>query len=54
MLGFEAEAARERSEGVPFLFGSDYEAPFGSFSGSLPGVELMSGSGVMERHDALW
>ena len=54
VLRFESEAARKRSEGVPYLFGSDYEAPFGSFSGSLPGVELVSGSGVMERHDALW
>ena len=54
VLRFDAESARERSEGVPYIFGSDYEAPFGSFSGSLPGVELMSGSGVMERHDALW
>ena len=54
VLGFEPEAARERSEGVPWLFTSDYEAPFGSFSGSLAGLELASGSGVMERHDALW
>ncbi len=54
VLGFEAEASRAHSEGVPHVFASDYEAPFGSFNGSLGGVELASGSGVMERHDALW
>lgn len=52
-LLFEAEGGRAHREGVPF-FSSDYEAPFGTFSGSLPGVELESGLGVMERHDAVW
>jgi len=54
VLTFEPEAARAHSEGVPHLFGSDYEAPFGTFAGSVEGIELARGSGVMERHDALW
>ena len=34
---------------------SDYSAPFGSFSGTLPGgVELATGLGVMEHHRARW
>ena len=53
-LRFAAEGGRARSEAVGPLFRSDYEAPFGSFAGSLAGVELAAGLGVMERHDALW
>jgi hypothetical protein len=53
-LRFAPEGARARSEKVPLLFSSDYEAPFGTFSGSLAGIELASGLGVMERHDAVW
>ena len=34
---------------------SDYEQPFGTFRGTLPGgVELAEGYGVMERHTAVW
>lgn len=54
VLSFEAEASRAHGEGVPFVFRSDYEAPFGSFAGSLAGIDLAHGAGVMERHDALW
>jgi hypothetical protein len=37
------------------LVRSDYRQPFGSFSGALPGgIELESGYGVMEWHDARW
>jgi hypothetical protein len=37
------------------LVRSDYRQPFGSFSGALPGgIELDSGYGVMEWHDARW
>jgi hypothetical protein len=53
-LGFVAEAERSRSErwGV---FASDYRAPFGTFSGTLPGGhELALGLGVMEWHRARW
>ena len=53
-LRFAAEGTRAHREVVPFLFRSDYEAPFGTFSGSLGGVELEAGLGVMERHDAVW
>ncbi|CAN5499354.1 hypothetical protein BH20ACT15_BH20ACT15_12800 [soil metagenome] len=53
-LSFEPEAARARTEGFPLVYRSDYEAPFGSFAGSLGGIELARGTGVMERHDALW
>ena len=32
-----------------------YRQPFGTFAGTLPGgVELESGLGVMEFHDAHW
>ena len=53
-LAFAPEAGRQRSDRIPLLFSSDYEAPFGTFSGSLAGVELAEGLGVMERHDARW
>jgi Protein of unknown function (DUF2804) len=53
-LRFAAEGTRAHREVVPFLFRSDYEAPFGTFSGSLGEVELEAGLGVMERHDAVW
>ena len=34
---------------------SDYEQPFGTFHGTLPGgLELAEGYGVMERHVAVW
>ncbi len=53
-LRFTAEAQRARRDDL-WIFASDYRQPFGSFSGSLPGgVELASGCGVMERHEARW
>ena len=34
---------------------SDYEQPFGTFTGELPGAgPLAEGWGVMERHDVRW
>jgi hypothetical protein len=37
------------------VLSSDYTAPFGAFSGTLPGgVRLASGLGVMEHHRAKW
>ena len=39
---------------VALLARSDYEAPFGSFSGSLNGLPVDSALGVMEAHDAVW
>ena len=53
-LRFDGEAIRERHENLG-LFRSDYVQPFGTFRGSLPGVErLRSGFGVMERHEVRW
>jgi hypothetical protein len=53
-LRFAARAERARSDELR-IFASDYRQPFGSASGALPGgVELASGSGVMERHRARW
>jgi Protein of unknown function (DUF2804) len=53
-LRFHAEAERSRSENL-VIFKSDYRAPFGTFSGALPGgVALAHGLGVMEHHRALW
>jgi hypothetical protein len=53
-LCFIAEAVRRRSENLVILR-SDYTAPFGTFSGALPGgVRLASGLGVIEHHRARW
>ncbi len=53
-LRFRAEAERARSENL-LLVKSDYRAPFGSFSGTLPGgVALARGYGVVEHHRASW
>ncbi|HXD56168.1 MAG TPA: DUF2804 family protein [Solirubrobacteraceae bacterium] len=53
-LRFAAEAERSRSDNL-LLVRSDYRAPFGTFSGTLPGgLELASGRGVMEWHRARW
>ena len=53
-LRFTAEATRARRENL-ILLRQDYEQPFGTFAGSLPGAgELREGWGVMERHDVYW
>jgi len=53
-LRFTAEATRARRDNL-LLLRSDYEQPFGTFSGTLPGgIELATGLGVMERHDVRW
>ena len=53
-LLFHAEAERSRRENL-LILASDYRAPFGTFSGTLPGgIELSSGRGVMEHHRARW
>jgi hypothetical protein len=45
----------ERSRDDNFLvFRSSYRHLFGEFSGSLDGIELAEGLGVMEQHDAVW
>jgi len=53
-LNFTAETTRTHHEGIPLLARSDYEAPFGTFTGSLNGLPLESALGVMEAHDAVW
>ena len=53
-LRFSARATRARRERL-VLMASDYEQPFGTFSGAVPGAgELREGWGVMERHDVSW
>ncbi len=53
-LRFSAEAERSRHDDF-LILASDYRAPFGSFSGTLPGgIELARGYGVMEHHRARW
>ena len=53
-LRFEPVAVRAARENY-LVIRSDYEQPFGTFSGSLPGAgELREGWGVMERHDVRW
>ena len=48
----EAERARTEKRG-PISY--SYRQPFGTFTGTLPGgLELASGLGVMESHDARW
>ena len=53
-LRFAPEAERSRSENL-LIVSSDYRAPFGSFSGTLPGdIALAGGLGVVEHHRARW
>jgi hypothetical protein len=53
-LRFLAEAQRSRHDEL-LIVGSDYRAPFGTFSGTLPGgAPLAHGLGVVEHHRARW
>jgi len=52
-LDFDSESAHSRDDNY-LLIRSRYRHRFGSFSGSLAGLDLASGLGVMEEHDALW
>ena len=53
-LRFAPEAERSRRENL-LLVRSDYRAPFGTFSGKLPGgIELTHALGVVEHHRARW
>jgi hypothetical protein len=53
-LRFSSEAVRARRENL-LVVRSDYEQPFGTFSGELPVAGLLrEGWGVMERHDVRW
>ena len=54
VLRFNAEAERARRENL-LIVSSDYRAPFGTFSGALPGgIALAHGLGVVEHHRARW
>jgi hypothetical protein len=53
-LRFQPLATRAARENY-LVIRSDYEQPFGTFSGELPGAgPLAEGWGVMERHDVHW
>jgi hypothetical protein len=53
-LRFTAEATLARRQNLG-LVRSDYEQPFGTFTGELPGGRpLREGWGVMERHEVYW
>ena len=53
-LEFSAEQERSATQNLP-LVSYEYRQPFGTFAGTLPGgIELASGLGVMEFHDARW
>jgi Protein of unknown function (DUF2804) len=53
-LRFTAEVVRSRRDRL-LVISSDYEQPFGTFAGELPGAgPLREGYGVMERHEARW
>lgn len=53
-LRFAPEAERSRRENL-LLLRSDYRAPFGAFSGTLPGaIQLAQALGVVEHHRAHW
>jgi hypothetical protein len=52
-LDFSPESRHATDENL-LLIRSRYRHSFGGFSGSLGSIELASGLGVMEEHDALW
>jgi hypothetical protein len=53
LLSFTPESERARSDNF-LVFRSRYRHLFGGFTGSLGGIELAEGFGVMEQHDAVW
>lgn len=52
-LGFKAWAERGDNTNA-LLLRSKYRQPFGTFSGTLGGLELAEGYGVTEAHDVHW
>ena len=52
-LSFTPEAERAASDNN-FLVKYSYRQPFGVFSGTLDGIDLAEGIGVMEHQDAVW
>jgi len=53
LLTFTPGSERARKDNF-LIFRSSYRHLFGDFRGSLDGVELAEGFGVMEQHDAVW
>jgi len=52
-LEFAADAERRADENR-LVVKYSYRQPFGCFSGSLDGIQLAEGIGVMEHQDAVW
>jgi hypothetical protein len=52
-LDFASESAHARDDNY-LVFRSRYRHRFGSFAGTLGGLTLAKGLGVMEEHDARW
>lgn len=52
-LEFRPERERARHDRM-ILIDSKYRQPFGTFTGSIDGVTLREGYGVMESHDVRW
>lgn len=52
-LEFHSETERSRHDRM-ILIDSKYRQPFGTFTGSIGGVTLRDGYGVMESHDVRW
>jgi hypothetical protein len=52
-LRFRAEATRVHRENL-LVAATDYEQPFGTFTGELPVAGAITGYGVMERHSVRW
>jgi hypothetical protein len=53
-LAFEREVTRRHRENL-LVVSTDYEQPFGSFTGALPHAgDLEGAGGVMERHSVRW
>lgn len=52
-LEFTKEAERTRRENK-LIVRYSYRQPFGTFTGTLDGIPLRNGLGVMEHHDAVW
>jgi hypothetical protein len=52
-IEFAAESERARDDNL-LILRSRYRHLFGTFSGSLDGIPLERGLGVMEEHSALW
>ena len=53
-LSFAGEVTRRHRENL-LVVSTDYEQPFGSFTGALPHAGLIEGGlGVMERHTVRW